>query len=719
MRLSLAGRWRAHLADDRHVGALTDHVHLRLGARGLTAHLEDEDVAALLTALDDALDALATGGEGETDVPLPRSRHTLRLARRGGVSLVSLESDAGRPIVREEAFDAGTFRRSVRAAAREIVVALGPRAPVSLRALLAKPRRRRAEGGTTTPRAGGQARLTFELGDAPPADRPADPGADAVRQVVVRLGTSPPLVVSPVVPLDLLEALTRAAETALKTRDWPRGRWEVALDAEGASRLVITRDGAGLVVHLADRTGHARPGRVRVDLCGFAVAAARFAAHVEVDPHERPRLARLRRSARHLRRWAAALSAGDFATADAPRPALVPPAPATVSAADPLPVDGLRHLAYRRRWRRHVPGLDARHISVIDERLVVVGRDGLSALDGATGATLWSAPGASRIPNSPAELRLSAGGRLERVVLDDGAVRWHARPFRGDRLPTHATAVDDRIVVAADDGTVAALDAGAGRICWRARTWFGAVTGFAAASGVVWANGEDGFVHAWEVSTGRRLFAVRLCGEPQGAPHFDGRGLLSLAHVGPEAVGRITCLDPLDGAHRWARTLDGTTSGDPLVAGSILLVTVHRPEGARLLAVDVADGAALWDAPVGEDVRPHLPLAADGLAFVKATDGRVLALDLRTGSERWSAPADDPGEVLVRNPPPVLCRGLLLVPGQTIRALAPGDGRLVTALACDDLVPEWMHVWPGGDLVVAEGESITRYVLGGHLAVVE
>jgi outer membrane protein assembly factor BamB len=714
LRLSLAGRWRAHLAEGRPPGALTDHVRLQLGERGLTAHLEEEAVVPLLTALAAALAALTAGDEAT--VPLTRSRHTLRLSRRDGVARVSLETDAGRAIVRDEAFDVAALRRSVRSAAREVADALGAAAPPGLR-LLQAPTPRRQRGVSVQREDGARPPLTFEFGDAPPAEVPADAGAAA--RVVVRLGAAPPLVVSPVEPLDLLEALAHGVETALKTRDWTTGRWEVPLDAGGASRLVFARDAAGLVLRIADRTGHERPGRVSVGLHGFATAVARFARQVEVEVPDRPRLRRIRRATRHLVRWAAALAAGAVRPPGSPRPALPPPMAPPATPADPLPVERLRHLAYRRRWRRHVPGLDARHITVVDEVIVVPGRDGLTALDGASGATLWTARDAVPLPDGPPDVLLAAGGRLDRVALADGAIRWRVRPFRGDRLVAQALRLEGQLVVSADDGAVAALDAETGRPRWRASTFFGAVAGLAAAGPVVWANGDDAFVHAWEAASGRVLFAVPLAGELQGAPRFDGAGLLVLAHVGAEAQGRLTCLDPHDGEHRWSRALDGTTSGAPVVTGSILLVTVHGASGARLQAVDTTSGAPLWDAPVGEDVRPHSPLAAGDLAFVKSTDGRVAALDLRTGAERWSAPADDPGEVLVRNAPPALCRGLLLVPGQTIRALAPGDGRVVSALACDELVPEWMHVWPGGDLAVAEGESITRYLLGGHLAVVE
>jgi hypothetical protein len=60
----------------------------------------------------------------------------------------------------------------------------------------------------------------------------------------------------------------------------------------------------------------------------------------------------------------------------------------------------------------------------------------------------------------------------------------------------------------------------------------------------------------------------------------------------------------------------------------------------------------------------------------------------------------------------------LLVPGAAIRVLDPRSGRLIQVLDCGELTPDWLHVWPDGNLAIAEDEAVVRYTLGGHLALV-
>jgi len=109
---------------------------------------------------------------------------------------------------------------------------------------------------------------------------------------------------------------------------------------------------------------------------------------------------------------------------------------------------------------------------------------------------------------------------------------------------------------------------------------------------------------------------------------------------------------------------------------------------------------------------------ATDLLLCKTPDGGLLAVDPISGRIRWSLEGEDDDEGLVHNPLPVACRGLLLLPGSTIRALDPRTGRVIRRLDCGELVPAWLHAWPGGDLVIAEDEAVAHYTLGGHLAVV-
>ncbi len=478
-----------------------------------------------------------------------------------------------------------------------------------------------------------------------------------------------------------------------------------ALDARGRRAVRTHRSGSTWALAIVDRAGHPVQPEVTATLSQVAEAISAWLARVGVGGPVRRRAAR-------LQAWAAALDAGHVVLDDAPLATPADPSAQRPPPVEPLPVAALRHLAYRRAWRREAPGLQA--IRQTGDLLLVHDAEGLRALDRRTGDTRWRRPDLRPAP-APAGFALAADDGLVAYAPATGAVRWRAPlPPAGLHRVVEA---GERVLLVGHDHRVRALDARHGRARWHFAAFHGAILGCVAAGPRIWLTGEDGFVHGLAARDGRPRFRAPLDGEPAGPPQPTAQGLLVVRHDSGALTDNALLLDPDSGSRRWSRPLDGAAAATAADDEAAYFV-VDEGLGARLCAFDLRDGRLRWGAALGGvGPTPRLTLGPDAI-YLKQTDGRVRAHAPGDGRLRWTAPPDDDDLALSTNAPIVACRGLLLSPGTAVRALDPRDGRVVHTLDCGELVPRWMRVWPEGDVVIAEDDAVASYRLGGHLALV-
>lgn len=523
-------------------------------------------------------------------------------------------------------------------------------------------------------------------------------------------------------PLDarLPETLVAGLEAVLQTRAWPAGIHRLRLDRGGQRRLGVRHRDGGIEISLLDQGDRRLAPAARSTLTAFGRAIERFVvdetSRLLEDASTPPYAPDASIDAvGELVRWAEALDRGDRRAAeDGERPDLRPrrrrPSREAVEA---LPVAGLHHLAYRRAWRREAPGLCG--VAAVDDELVIFDDDGMWVLERATGAVRWQHPDLRPVDGpAPARYALDADGAPV-ALARDGQQRW-----RGDAptdAPIRRIQPTRRRVLAIAAGHVFALDAADGRPRWRYAIHYGEIVGLTARGEMAWLAGEDGFLHGLRVESGEERFAIALDGEPEGSPRLNEHGLVLGINREPDRSARILCLDPTDGARRWMAEVDGSLVEPPSCAADRIAAVVDDGMQVRVALLDAETGAIRWQRALdgGPGTRAQL---IDDTVYVKSIDGAVDALDPRDGALRWRVEGDDPDLSLRRNTPLIACRGLLLLPGTLIRALDPADGRQVHVLDCGELVPDWLHVWPEGDLAIAEDEAVARYLLGGHLALV-
>ena len=305
--------------------------------------------------------------------------------------------------------------------------------------------------------------------------------------------------------------------------------------------------------------------------------------------------------------------------------------------------------------------------AVTATRLYVGSGDGyLYALERSSGKTIWRFNAGSAVHASPAVagglvIAATFGGRIF-AVDQAGRLRWSMQT--GDTLPRNIApaggwdllvsspvVIGNTVAIGGQDGFVYALDLATGRVKWRGKT-NGKVRGTPAVSeGVVVAGSWDGRVYAFELATGAQKWVNRTAGDTMNlkAFGFDRRAIQgSPAIVGGQVFigsrdGGLYGIDFKTGERQWRATHRGSW-----VVGSATAepgrVTVGSSDGHFVHAVDPATGKDIWRVETGMNVLASPLRVADqtiiGLYHTDGAGGGIWALDAATGAVRWKLDLD-------------------------------------------------------------------------------
>lgn len=207
-------------------------------------------------------------------------------------------------------------------------------------------------------------------------------------------------------------------------------------------------------------------------------------------------------------------------------------------------------------------------------------------------------------------------------------------------FPLQVTVKSDRFHVAADDGTVLALDAASGREAWRANV------GAKIAAGV----GSDGRFAA--VVTRDNDLVTLEGGAERWRAHLDSRVVTAPLVAGERVfvvgVDRVVhAFDALDGRRLW--TLKRPGDALLLSQAGVLMAwqdTLVVGQGARMLGVDPTRGTVRWDVPVtsprGTNEVERLadlvgPASRVGNSIcARAFQNAVGCVDVDRAAQKWS-----------------------------------------------------------------------------------
>lgn len=237
-------------------------------------------------------------------------------------------------------------------------------------------------------------------------------------------------------------------------------------------------------------------------------------------------------------------------------------------------------------------------------RFVYVAGDDLVALEARTGRVAWrrSLECFLCAPAVAGGLVYTLSGARTLVALDarTGRRRWtRAAPQRSFVWGAFPAVAGGRVIVPAGRGSsrreivLYALDARTGRVRWAARAGRSPVLPWSApaiARGVVYYSSPDGYLNAFRLATGRRL---------------------------------------------WRATLETrATVSSPAVANGV----VYVGGACDLFALDAKTGEHLWQACVEGSLVDSSPAVAGGAVYVASSTGKLYRFDLEGAAGTRSGP---------------------------------------------------------------------------------
>lgn len=328
------------------------------------------------------------------------------------------------------------------------------------------------------------------------------------------------------------------------------------------------------------------------------------------------------------------------------------------------------------------------------------------------------------------ELGVSTPGLVEAVDAQTGALKWKSSVYTTAGQPVVSQGT---LYVAADDGTVHALDAVTGVSRWTFKRTVGVseargLDGYVALAGdTLYVTSDSGAVYALDAATGaqRWVYTAPAGGDTIYTVPVVGFGMVYVSAGG--FSGDMFALDAATGKLRWSASQSGGFNGQPLLVGDALYVGAANPDTMHVL--DAHTGATRWTYDTASQIRalpavgsdtvyvgaqdaniyairsadhtlawkfetggaagsPLIPTGAapllDGATlYVSSVGGMVYALDARTGKQKWGVPFNSPVDGA-----PALLDGTLFITTE--------NGQLV-ALRASDGVRIWSDKTGGYD----------------------
>lgn len=157
--------------------------------------------------------------------------------------------------------------------------------------------------------------------------------------------------------------------------------------------------------------------------------------------------------------------------------------------------------------------------------------------------------------------------------------------------------------------------------------------------GKLYVMDTDGTVHAYDASTGSRIWETSVRAEKQNAGSTFGGGASfddGQLYV-TNGVGEVAALDAATGSIKWRVKPAGPLRGSPTVAfGQVMVMTQDN----QIITLNAADGAVLWNenASVGQTnvFGVASPAAGQGTIVAGYSSGELVAYRYENGRQLWA-----------------------------------------------------------------------------------
>jgi hypothetical protein len=307
------------------------------------------------------------------------------------------------------------------------------------------------------------------------------------------------------------------------------------------------------------------------------------------------------------------------------------------------------------------------------------------------------------------EALLAGGGRLLAVHLEEPDARWF-RDHDEATLEGRLLVTEAHFLVSTQPSGVRALGRYTGHELWRFLPQRLHAVQLSLQAHHVLVASEGGTVHGLDLAEGSVRFRLTTPLPCLGAPLPWGRAAVVALGRG-DRMG-ILVLEPHLGTVRWVRELPLAFAAAPLARGSRLRV-LGRRDGAAVLVCLGPRGATQWERPLPLGAGPWaLHADAEG-CLATAADGSAVRVDAQ-GRVEWRLGGQGV-EAVARA---VLQRRVLLLPGESVRAVDARSGRVVAEIPA----PGGLHALAASErldvAVLDAAGDLTVWNLGASLGVV-
>ncbi|MEP2581208.1 MAG: PQQ-binding-like beta-propeller repeat protein, partial [Roseibium sp.] len=285
--------------------------------------------------------------------------------------------------------------------------------------------------------------------------------------------------------------------------------------------------------------------------------------------------------------------------------------------------------------------------------------------------------------------------------------------------PGGGVTVEGGVVYAATSyRQIAALEAGSGRVIWRADLDTPARGAPVAGKGHVFVVSQSNEVYALNQSDGTVAWSYAGIEETGGLLSAANPAISGNRVIVPFSSGEIMAIDIksgepawIDGVSRGFRTLAlsglADVSASPVVTGNTVYAT---GVSGRTVAVDVRTGQRRWEQNLGS---VHTPVVSGSALFMVDLDDRMVALNLKNGETLWATALPRPEKKKKRRnwAGPVLANGTLVAfssDGQ-IAMVDSASGKIILTQRTNTDVFVTPIVAAGRIVVLTENDGVAAF----------
>lgn len=381
----------------------------------------------------------------------------------------------------------------------------------------------------------------------------------------------------------------------------------------------------------------------------------------------------------------------------------------------PLPVPGrLRRLRFEKRWeQRGLEGAESGELMLGRQGPVFCSKALALALARKDGQELWRREASQGVAATADGYVVTADG--DRVLCFIGAgksARW-LHDHDGLPLGPQILRQDGLLVTLSEQRTVLAFAEVAGREVWRLapaktqRSWL-ALQGHRALVAT-----DSGYLYGVDMADGQVRYRMRAGVPFQGTPVAWGKRFVTLLGRGDHHA--LLMADAHSGDVTWTCELPIALPSAPLPARTRVYVAGEKEREGVLVCVD-ARGKQLWERPLHLGAGPFALTALPRGVIVTSASGAAARVST-SGELEWRVGAV--GEPLARALPAKVSRGVVLIPGEQVRAVEPRGGQVLAEVRAGAGLVGLQVDARLGLYFLDEAGTLTAYQLTSHFTVVE